>query len=220
MPIDFSETPKVREIRAVVRSFVENEIHPLERDFLREGFSSVLGALKEKREKARQTGLFAAHVPAEYGGAGLSLLEFAHVSEELGKSPIGHYVFNVQAPDAGNMEALMAHGTPDQKERFLLPLVRGEIRSCFTMTEPEFPGSNPVWLGTTAKRDGDHWVLRGHKWFASSTEGAAFAICMAVTNPEAPEHRRASMILVPTDTQGFVLVGNVSVMGHRGGDWA
>ncbi len=119
------------------------------------------------------------------------------------------------------MEVLIEHGTPEQRERFLKPLVRGEIRSCFTMTEPEFAGSNPVWLGTTARKDGDDWVIRGHKWFASSAEGAAFAVCMAVTNPDAGDpYRRASMILVPTDTPGFELIGNLSVMGERGGDWA
>jgi alkylation response protein AidB-like acyl-CoA dehydrogenase len=114
----------------------------------------------------------------------------------------------------------MEHGTPEQKERWLAPLVRGDIRSCFSMTEPEFAGSNPVWMGTTARRDGDSWVLRGHKWFASSADGAAFAICMAVTNPEAQDpYRRASMIIVPTDTPGLERISNVSVMGHRGGDW-
>ncbi|HEX7615537.1 MAG TPA: acyl-CoA dehydrogenase family protein, partial [Thermoanaerobaculia bacterium] len=185
------------------------------------GFRALLPVLEEKRERARETGLFTAHVPDAFGGAGLTLTEFAHMSEELGKSPLGHYLFNVQAPDVGNMELLMAHGTPEQKERFLWPLVRGRIRSCFTMTEPEFAGSNPVWLGTTARRDGDAWVLNGHKWFASSADGAAFAICMAVTNPEAADpYRRASMILVPTDTPGFTLLGNASVMGERGGDWA
>ncbi len=221
MPIDFSESPKVRELRALVRAFVEKEVLPLEHDFLADGFTAVLPRLRAVRQKARETGLFAAHVPTEYGGAGLSLTEFAHMSEELGKSPLGHYVFNVQAPDVGNMEVLLAHGTLPQKEKWLLPLVRGQIRSCFTMTEPEFHGSNPVWMGTTATKDGEHWVLRGHKWFASSTEGAAFAVCMAVTSPDAPDlHRRASMILVPTDTPGFTLVRNVSVMGHKGGDWA
>ncbi len=184
-------------------------------------FAALMPALEEARKKARATGLFSAHVPEAYGGAGLSLVEFAHMSEELGRSPLGHFVFNVQAPDVGNMEILMGHGTPEQQERFLLPLVRGEIRSCFTMTEPEFAGSNPVWLGTTARRDGDSWVLRGHKWFASSADGAAFAVCMAVTSPEAPDpYRRASMILVPTRTEGFVLVGNISVMGERGAGWA
>jgi alkylation response protein AidB-like acyl-CoA dehydrogenase len=219
--LDFSETEKVRAVRAAVREFVEREALPLEPALLRDGFKALLPVLKEKRERARQTGLWAAHVPEQYGGAGLSLLEFAHMSEELGRSPIGHYLFNVQAPDVGNMEVLMEHGTPEQKQRFLLPLVRGEIRSCFTMTEPEFAGSNPVFLGTTARRERDGWLLRGHKWFASSADGAAFAVCMAITDAGASDpYARASMILVPTDTPGFELIGNISVMGHRGGDWA
>jgi alkylation response protein AidB-like acyl-CoA dehydrogenase len=118
------------------------------------------------------------------------------------------------------MEILMEFGTPEQKERWLGPLVRGEIRSCFTMTEPEFAGSNPVWLGTTAKKDGGEWVIRGHKWFSTGADGAAFAICMAVTKPDAEPHGRASMIIVPMGTPGFELIGNLSIMGHRGGDWA
>jgi acyl-CoA dehydrogenase len=118
------------------------------------------------------------------------------------------------------MEVLMEHGTDAQKERFLAPLVRGDVRSCFSMTEPEYPGSNPTWMGTTAKKDGAEWVIRGHKWFTTGMDGAAFAICMAVTNPDADPHARASMILVPTSTPGFELIANLSVMGHRGGDWA
>jgi len=219
--MDFSESPNVKAVRSIVRLFMEKEVYPLEPALRQQGFRALLPVLKETRKRARQTGLWAAHVPENFGGAGLSLLEFAHMSEELGKSPIGHYLFNVQAPDVGNMELLMAHGTPEQKERYLLPLVRGDIRSCFTMTEPEFPGSNPVWLGTTARKESGAWVLRGHKWFASSADGAAFAICMAVTDPDvADPYRRASMILVPTDTPGFALLGNASVMGERGGDWA
>ena len=200
---------------------MKKEILPLERPFLQQGFGAVLPQLKAARAKAKETGLFAAHMPAEYGGAALKLTEFAHLSEALGWTPLGHYVFNVQAPDIGNMELILEHGTPAQKERWLRPLARGEIRSCFTMTEPEFAGSNPVWLGTTAKRDGDSWVIRGHKWFSSSADGAAFAVCMAVTNPDAPDpYKRASMIIVPTDTPGFERVGNLSIMGHRGSDWA
>ena len=219
--MDFSESPNVKTIRGIVRAFMEKEVYPLEPTLREKGFRALLPVLQEKRERARETGLWAAHVPDAFGGAGLSLTEFAHMSEELGKSPLGHYLFNVQAPDVGNMELLMAHATPEQKERFLWPLIRGQVRSCFTMTEPEFAGSNPVWLGTTARRDGDAWVLNGHKWFASSADGAAFAICMAVTNPDAADpYRRASMILVPTDTPGFTLLGNASVMGERGGDWA
>ncbi|MDL2716584.1 MAG: acyl-CoA dehydrogenase family protein [Acidobacteriota bacterium] len=218
--MDFTESPNVKTIRGIVRAFMEKEVYPLEPVLRQKGFQALLPVLKEKRERARETGLWTAHVPDAFGGAGLTLTEFAHMSEELGKSPIGHYLFNVQAPDVGNMELLMAHGTPEQKEKFLFPLIRGQVRSCFTMTEPEFAGSNPVWMGTTARRDGDAWVLNGHKWFASSADGAAFAICMAVTNPEADPYRRASMILVPTDTPGFTLLGNASVMGERGGDWA
>jgi acyl-CoA dehydrogenase len=218
--VDFSDPPNVKAIRGIVREFMEKEVYPLEPRLRREGFTALLPILKEKRELARQTGLWAAHVPEKFGGAGLALTEFAHMSEELGKSPIGHYLFNCQAPDVGNMEILMEHGTETQKERWLLPLVHGEIRSCFTMTEPEFPGSNPVLLGTTARKEGGEWVIRGHKWFASGAEGAAFAICMALTDPEADPHQRASMIVVPTGTPGFELIGNISVMGDRGGDWA
>ncbi len=218
--MDFAESPKVAAIRRTAREFVEKELVPLERRLLREGFPALAPALDEKRARAKETGLWAAHVPQEHGGGGLALTEFAHLSEELGRTPAGHYVFNCQAPDVGNMEVLMAHGTPAQKEQWLLPLVRGDLRSCFTMTEPELAGSNPVWLGTTAKKDGAQWVLRGHKWFSTGADGAAFAICMAVTDPDAPPHQRASMILVPTGTRGFELVGNLSVMGHRGGGWA
>jgi alkylation response protein AidB-like acyl-CoA dehydrogenase len=218
--MDFTESPKVETIRGIVRSFLEKEVLPLEPALRREGFVALLPRLARVRERARETGLFAAFVPEAHGGAGLSLTEYAHMSEELGRTPIGHWVFNCQAPDAGNMEILMQHGTGAQRERWLKPLVRGELRSCFTMTEPELAGSNPVWLGTTARKDGGEWVVHGHKWFATGADGAAFAICMAVTDPGAAPHARASMIIVPTDTPGFELVGNLSIMGDRGGDWA
>jgi alkylation response protein AidB-like acyl-CoA dehydrogenase len=218
--MDFSDPPKVKSIRGILREFMAKEVYPLEPKLRREGFKALVPLLKEKRERARQTGLWAAFVPEKFGGAGLSLTEFAHMSEELGKSPIGHYLFNCQAPDVGNMEILMEYGTAEQQKQFLAPLVRGEIRSCFTMTEPEFAGSNPVWMGTTATKDGGEWVIRGHKWFASAADGAAFAICMAVTDPQADPYQRASMIIVPTGTPGFELIGNISVMGDRGGDWA
>jgi alkylation response protein AidB-like acyl-CoA dehydrogenase len=219
--LDFSESERVRSLRAVAREFVAREVVPLEPALRRKTFAELLPELRRLRARARETGLFAAHVPREWGGAGLSLVEFAHLSEELGRSPLGHYVFNVQAPDVGNMEVLLLHGTDAQKERWLRPLVAGEIRSCFTMTEPEFPGSNPTWMGTTAVKDGTEWVIRGHKWFASSVDGAAFAICMAVTHPDAESpYARASLLLVPTDAAGFEHVGNLSVMGDRGSDYA
>jgi alkylation response protein AidB-like acyl-CoA dehydrogenase len=219
--MDFSIPQKVQEIRALVREFMKNEVIPLEPKLKDGSFEAVRPLLDEKRALAKQTGLWAAHIPVKYGGAGLSLTEFAHMSEELGRSLLGHYVFNVQAPDVGNMEILMEYGTDEQKEKYLLPLLRGEIRSCFTMTEPEFAGSNPVWMGTTGKKDGNDWVIRGHKWFATGADGAAFAICMAVTNPGSEDrYGRASMIIVPTNTPGYEFIGNISVMGHRGDGWA
>ena len=219
--MDFTESSRVSTIRSVVREFLKKEVLPLEPLLRREGFVAMIPRLAKVRERAKETGLWAAFIPAEQGGGGLTLVEFAHMSEELGKSPIGHYAFNCQAPDVGNMEVLMKYGTDEQKARFLGPLVRGEIRSCFTMTEPEHAGSNPVWLSTTARKDGEEWVISGHKWFATGADGAAFAICMATTNPDAERaHARASMIIVPTDTPGFELIGNLSIMGDRGGDWA
>jgi alkylation response protein AidB-like acyl-CoA dehydrogenase len=117
------------------------------------------------------------------------------------------------------MELLLQHGSSEQRERWLRPLARGEMRSCFGMTEPELAGSNPVWLGTTARREGDEYVLDGHKWFTSSAEGSAFCVVMAVTDPSAPPHTRASMIIVPMETPGFEIVRNLPVMGEAGEGW-
>src|SRR6185436_9401893 len=217
--MDFTIPEKIRRIIETLRPFVDREIVPLERRLFAEGFGALREDLARLRGRVRELGLLTPHLPEEWGGAGLSLLEFAHVSEILGRSPLGHYVFNCQAPDAGNMELLLQHGSDDQKERWLRPLVRGEVRSCFGMTEPEFAGSNPVWLGTTARREGDEYVLDGHKWFTSSCEGSAFCVVMAVTSAEAKPHARASMIVVPTDAPGFELVRNLPVMGEAGEGW-
>ncbi|MCA9970017.1 MAG: acyl-CoA dehydrogenase family protein, partial [Anaerolineales bacterium] len=199
-----------------VREFVDEEVVPLERHFLLHDFETLLPLLDAKRQQAKGLGLWLPQIPAEHGGMGLSLLEHGLVSEILGRSPLGHYVMNCQAPDAGNMEILIEHGTAAQQEQYLFPLLEGEIRSCFSMTEPENPGSNPTWLSTTAVADGDDYVITGHKWFSTGAEGAAFAIVMAVTDPKASKHARASMIIVPTDAPGFRLVRNTSVMGERG----
>ncbi len=217
--MDFTIPEKIRRIIETLRPFVDEEIVPLERKLFAEGFDALDDDLAVLRDRARSLGLFAPHLPADWGGAGLPLLEFAHVSEILGRSPLGHFVFNCQAPDAGNMELLLQHGTDEQREMWLRPLVRGEMRSCFGMTEPEFAGSNPVWLGTRARREGDEYVLDGHKWFTSSCEGAAFCVVMAVTAPEEKPHARASMIVVPTDAPGFARVRNLPVMGEAGEGW-
>jgi acyl-CoA dehydrogenase len=206
---------------AKIRRFLREEVLPLEPDFLRRPFRDLLPLLKEKRERVKALGLWSPQLPKEYGGLGLQLTEFARVSEELGRSPLGHYLFNCQAPDAGNLEVLISHATPDQKEKYLWPLIRGEVRSCFSMTEPEHPGSNPTWMSTTAAKDGTDYVINGHKWFTSSADGAAFAIVMAVTNPdEQRPHQRASQIIVPLDVKGFRVVRNISVMGDEGSDYA
>jgi len=128
-------------------------------------------------------------------------------------------VFNAQAPDAGNMEILHQFGTEAQQERWLRPLTAGDIRSCFAMTEPEHAGSNPVWMSTTAVKDGSDYVINGHKWFTTGADGAAFAVAMVVTDPDAAPHERASQIIVPTDTPGYRLVRNISCMGDEGADW-
>lgn len=217
--MDFATPEKIRRIIETLRPFVDREIVPLEPRLLTEGFGALRDDLARLRGRVQEMGLLTPHLPEEWGGAGLSLLEFAQISEIFGRSPLGHYVFNCQAPDAGNMELLLQHGTEEQKERWLRPLVRGEVRSCFGMTEPEFAGSNPVWLGTTARREGDEYVLDGHKWFTSSCEGAAFCVVMAVTAPDEKPHSRASMIVVPTDAPGFERVRNLPVMGEAGDDW-
>jgi acyl-CoA dehydrogenase len=195
------------------------EVFPLEARFLNQPLAEVLPLLEETREAVRSRGWWAPHLPQAWGGMGLSLSDFARVGEELGQSIIGHYLFNCQAPDCGNMEILMEHGSAEQNERFLRPLSAGQTRSCFSMTEPEHAGSNPVWMGTTAVKDGSDYVINGHKWFTSAADGAAFAIVMAATDPDAAPHLRASQIIVPTDTPGFRIVRNVSVMGHPGGGY-
>ena len=140
------------------------------------------------------------------------------MNEEIGRSFWGQLVFNCQAPDAGNGEILHMFGTDEQKERFLRPLVEGETRSFFSMTEPDVAGSDPTLLRTRAVRDGDDWVIDGRKWFSSGAENAGFGIVMAITDPDGDPHRRATQILVPADTPG-ITVEPVPVMGHRGRGW-
>ena len=211
--MDFSVSEKTATMLEMIGEFVDRELLPLEFRFLNEPFTHLLSTLEKKRAAVKQMGLWAPGHPEEYGGMGLGLVDLGLVSEALGRSPLGHFVFGCHAPDAGNVEILHAYGTREQKERWLGPLVAGEIRSCFSMTEPEMPGSNPVMLETTAVADGDDYVIDGQKWYTTAAEGAAFAIVMAVTHPDAPPHRRASMILVPTDTPGFERVRNLNVMG-------
>lgn len=218
--MDFTISEKMKTILEMITEFVEKELIPLEHEFISGEFRDMLPVLREKRRMVKQMELWGPNIPRELGGMGLSLVEHGLVSEALGRTLLGHYVFGCQAPDAGNIEILHQHGTKEQKERYLEPLARGDIRSCFGMTEVDTPGSNPIMMADTAVKEGNDYVINGHKWYTSSADGSAFCIVMAVTNPEAAPHLRASMIIVPTDTPGFNLVRNIPVMGHAGSDYA
>lgn len=203
------------------RRFVRDEVAPLEPQLLSQPWHRAVTTLDALRVRAKVLGLWAPFLPEGYGGMSMPLDAFARLSEVLGWTPFGHYVCNCQAPDVGNMELLLAFGTDEQQREYLEPLARGEIRSCFAMTEPEHAGSNPVVLSTTATRDASQWVINGHKWFTSSADGAAFAVVMAVTDPDdTRRHFRASQIIVPLDTPGYTRLRNIPVMGESGGGWA
>jgi acyl-CoA dehydrogenase len=174
-------------------------------------------AVVELREKAKAEGLWNLFMPDEEIGVGLTNWEYGMLCEVMGRSLVSPMVFNCSAPDTGNMEILHQHGTPEQKERFLEPVLNGHRRSCFSMTEPDTSGSDPTNIHSRAELSGGEWVINGHKWFTSGAVGADFAIAMIVTEPDAPPHARASMIIVPTDAPGFNLVRPVPVMGHDGG---
>jgi len=222
--MDFAPSPEMQALLPRVRAFVDTHVMPLEAG-LPSGFTALVPELDHVRARVREAGMWQPQVPRAHGGMGLSLLEHGLVSEELGRTPLGHYAFGCQAPDAGNLELLLEFGTPDQHVRFLQPLLDGTARSAFGMTEPEHAGSNPVWLSTRAvpepepEPEGDHWVIDGHKWFTTGVDGAAFVIVMAVTDPDAAPHERASMILVPVDTPGFTHVRNIPIMGDAGEGW-
>jgi alkylation response protein AidB-like acyl-CoA dehydrogenase len=213
---DLAPTEEIQELRGRYRAFMEEHVYPNERA-LRADDAELIRSLQAK---AKEQGLWAPHVPPEAGGTGQGFLAYAHLNEEIGRSTYAQLVFGCQAPDAGNAEILHLFGTDEQKERWLKPLVAGEIRSFFSMTEPEVPGSDPTTLRTKAVRDGDEWVIDGHKWFSSGADGAAFGIVMAVTDPEAEPHRRASQIVVPADTRGVEIVGPTPVFGHAGSGWS
>jgi len=215
--MEFSIDDKTQTILEMIREFMEKEVYPREVQFLGKTMAEMKPLFEEGRQKVRQMELYSPQLPKELGGVGIGFMGYALCCEEIGKSPIGPNLFGSQAPDAGNIEILAKFGNDEQKEKYMWPLIKGETQSCFSMTEPELAGSNPTRLACTAEKDGDDYVINGHKWFTTSADGADFAIVMAVTNPDEPSpYLRASMIIVPTDTPGFDLVRNISVMGHAG----
>jgi acyl-CoA dehydrogenase len=202
-----------------VKAFMADRVLPNENAIERQDADGE-ALLAQLQDEVRAAGLWAPHVPPEAGGTGTGFLDYAYLNEHIGRSMWGQRVFGCQAPDAGNAEILHLFGTDEQKERWLQPLVAGQIRSFFSMTEPEVPGSDPTTLRTRAVRDGDDWVIDGHKWFSSGAEGAAFGIVMAVTEPEGAPHSRATQIIVPADTPGVEVVRPIVVMGHAGKGWS
>ena len=214
-------TERLKSLLPEIKQFVQDELIPLEKEHTTRPFKQTEKILADKRAMVKAKGWWNCHLPKEEGGMGLTLCEFGQVSELLSLAPYyGQYTFNAQPPDIGNTELIGKFASDAIKQKFLHPLLEGKIRSCFSMTEPEYPGSNPTRMATTAVREGNEYVINGHKWFTSSADGAAFAVVMAVTNPDAPKHQRASMIIVPTDTPGFEFIRNIPVFGEAGEGWA
>ncbi len=214
---DFTMTPEIKEMRQKVRAFMDEHIYPNE-ELLTGGEDKALALMQELRGKVKKMGMWAPHLPAEAGGMGIGFMSYVFMNEILGRSVFAPFAFGSQAPDSGNAEILWHFGTEEQKQRWLKPLVDGDIRSCFSMTEPEVAGSDPTLLQTKGVRDGDDWVINGHKWFISGAMGSSFSIVMCVTEEEGHVYRRMSQIIVPADTPGFEIVRNVPVLGETLGN--
>jgi acyl-CoA dehydrogenase len=220
--MDFSPSDRVIALTERLDAFLDAHVYPVEAELLHALDEEVAPGvayprnLVELRERAKDEGLWNLFLPGDQG-ADLTNWEYGMLCEVMGRSLVAPMVFNCAAPDTGNMEILAEHGTEQQKADWLEPLLEGRIRSCFSMTEPETSGSDPTALRGRAELVDGEWVVNAHKWFTTGAMGAAIAIVMVVTDPDAAPHRRASMILVPTDTPGFDLVRPISVMGHDGG---
>ncbi|WP_439136206.1 acyl-CoA dehydrogenase family protein [Pseudomaricurvus sp.] len=177
--------------------------------------------VRELQQHVRQCGLWAPHLPKAYGGMGVGFLGHAFMNEIIAWSPVASRIFGVVAPNAGNESLLVKYGTEEQKKRWLEPLVAGEMQSCFSMTEPDNPGSDPRALTTTAVREGDEWVINGRKWFTSNGRAADFAVVMCRTEGDSDtdgSSSRMTQIIVPTNTPGFCVERNIPVWGHTTGD--
>ena len=215
MAIDFSFPPEIEELRLKVRKFVAEVVRPRETEIAaNEGNRKILvEKIIEMRQAAQEWGLWLPHMPTDFGGMGLGHVAMASVSAEAAKSGFGPFALNAQAPDEGNMHTLLHWATDEQKEKYLRPLCKGVLRSCFAMTEPEVAGSDPTLIQTKAVLDGDEWVVNGHKWFISGARGAKFAILIARTEeqPEIPQAANSAFIVdIPSD--GWEIVRDVATM--------
>jgi acyl-CoA dehydrogenase len=214
MTWDFSTDPEFQAHLDWMNAFVRAEIWPLETLYEDLGWEGFQRAIEPLQAQVKARGLWAAHLDPELGGQGFGQVKLGLMHEILGTSPIAPFAFGNAAPDSGNSEIIALAGTPEQKDRYLHPLLAGDLKSAFSMTEPHTAGSDPTLLKTSAVKDGDHWVINGHKWFSSNGSIADFLIVMAVTDPDARPHQRASMFVVDAGTPGIQIVRDVATMDH------
>jgi acyl-CoA dehydrogenase len=211
MAWDFCTEPAFQAELDWMTTFVRDEIWPLETLDL--DTAQLDRALRPLQDRVKERGLWAAHLPPDLGGQGYGQVRLGLMHEILGTTPFAPSAFGNQAPDSGNAELIALAGSDEQKERWLHPLLAGDLRSAFSMTEPG-AGADPTMLATRAVLDGDDWVIDGHKWFSTNASVADFLIVMAVTEPDARPHQRASMVIVPADTPGVEIVRDVATMEH------
>jgi acyl-CoA dehydrogenase len=218
--MEFEFSPKVKDLQKRVNAFMEEHIYPSEAKYKEHCDGpdkwQPVPVIEELKPKARAAGLWNLFLPASEHGAGLTNLEYAPLCEIMGRSPLGPEVFNCSAPDTGNMEVLERYGSPELKERWLKPLLAGEIRSCFAMTEPKVASSDATNIESSIVRDGDHYVINGHKWWSSGAGDprCKVAIFMGKTDPAAPKHKQQSMIVVPMDAPGVTIKRMLTVFGY------
>jgi acyl-CoA dehydrogenase len=219
--VDFEYSDKVKRLRKQLIEFMEEVVYPGERIYKEQLQNAptrwyVPPIMEEMKAKAKAAGLWNLFLPDSEWGAGLTNLEYAPLAEIMGRSPIAPEVFNCSAPDTGNMEVLVRFGTKEQQEKWLIPLLNGEIRSCFSMTEPDVASSDATNIQASIVRDGDEYVINGRKWWSSGAGDprCKFAIVMGKTNPDAPRHEQQSMIIVPLDTPGVKIERMLPVFGY------
>jgi acyl-CoA dehydrogenase len=219
--LNFDYSEKVQKLRARLETFMDELVYPNEKTYREqleaaENRWAVPPIMEELKKEARGAGLWNLFLPDSEYGAGLRNLEYAPLCEIMGRSPIAPEVFNCNAPDTGNMEVLVRYGTPEQKERWLEPLLEGETRSCFAMTEPDVASSDATNIRARIQRDGDEYVINGRKWWSTGAGDprCALAIVMGKTDPDAPRHEQQSMVLVPLDTPGVEIERTLPVFGY------
>ncbi|KYC86039.1 MAG: acyl-CoA dehydrogenase [Weizmannia coagulans] len=220
--MDFDYSPKVKALISKLERFMEENVYPGEKLFEEQlnaqetRWAAVPPIMEELKAKAKQEGLWNLFLPDREYGAGLSNLEYAPLCEIMGRSIIAPEVFNCNAPDTGNMEVLARYGSDEQKEKWLKPLLNGDIRSCFSMTEPDTASSDATNISCSIVRDGDEYIVNGRKWWSSGAGDprCKIAIVMGKTNPDAPRHEQQSMILVPLDTPGVKIERMLPVFGY------